>query len=140
MKLKRLSVITLSMLFLFSFPSLSLATDGNEERSSGGNDQLSTSVEFICEHQTRDLSWGVDGGRENNAAKTYQRVWGWSTCKNSNGTDIEHYTRARYENRITSAVYNDSGRKWGTGTVPAKCPWEKKANADAMAAKVYYGT
>ena len=135
-----MSILVLCVLFVLSLPGVAFASDGSESRSSGSIGQPSTEVEFVCEYQTRDLTWGVDGGRENNSAQTQQRVWGWSTCKNSNGTDVEHYTRARYENRITGIVYNDSGRVWGTGKVTAKCPWEKKSAADLMAAKVYYGT
>lgn len=133
-------MIAFCVLVLSIMPSVSLASDGREEQSSGGISQASTAVEFICEHQTRDLTWGVDGGRQNNSAQTMQRVWGWSTCKNSNGTDVEHYTIARYENRITGEVYKSSKKYFATGKVYGYSPWEDKTAATLMSARVYYGT
>lgn len=141
MKLRKMSIIALCGIFLISMQSVAFASDGSEERSSSSSiGQASTAVEFICENRTRDLTWGNDGGRENNSAQTLQRVWGWSTCKNSIGTDVEHYTRSRYENRITGVIYGDSGRVFGTGKVYARSPWENKTAASVMAARVYYGT
>lgn len=135
---RNLYAILLCVLVLTMFASTAFASDEQSIGSDRNEPVICTGVEFVCENSTRDLIWQDDGGREQSGYK--ERVWGWSTCTNSIGTNVEHYTRARYENRITSEVYQDSGRVWGTGKVWAYSPWEDKSAAQYMSARVYYGT
>lgn len=85
------------------------------------------------------LQWGVDGGRETRPSTSEERVWGWSTCKDGQGTNVYHYTVAQYETIIGGQVRASSGRVWGTGQVWAYSGWVSQDNALVMNAKVYYG-
>lgn len=107
-------------------------------------------VEFVLESSnptnslysnstTSSLVWGVNGGRESRPSTAEERVWGWSTCKDSAGTDVRHYTVAQYETTIGGQVRASSGRVWGTGQVWAYSGWVSYDNAVSMNAKVYYG-
>lgn len=127
-------------LFYLSFaPSASAATPTLQKNG----------VEFIYESSnptnslysystTSSLVWGVDGGRESRPSTAEERVWGWSTCKDSAGTDVRHYTIAQYET-IGGQARASSGRIWGIGKVWAYSGWVSYDNAIALKARVYNG-
>lgn len=103
-------------------------------------------VEFILiepDIQTRaessdGFTYASDGGRETDGPANLQRVWGWSTCVNSYGQDVTHYTVAQYEDIFGNVKYT-SGRIWGRGTVYAYSPWIYLPTARELTARVYYG-
>ena len=103
-------------------------------------------VEFILvepDVQTRaevidGFTQDCDGGRETDGPANLQRVWGWSTCVNSYGQNVRHYTVAQYED-IFGNVKFTSNKTWGTGTVYAYSPWIYLPTARELTARVYYG-
>lgn len=138
MRTKKLLSFMLCLVFMFSLFPVSHADANDEMKHNGSSD-----VEFVCERATKDLIWGDDGWREsmtNSHNNTFERVVGWSTCTNSRGTDVEHYTRARFESLTGTTIEGDSGRVWGTGTVWAYGGWVTTRLTTVMRARVYYGT
>ena len=132
--------LAICLFYLSLTPSASAATptlqkNGVEfiyESSNPANSLYSNSI-------TSSLVWGVDGGREGRPSTAEERVWGWSTCKDSAGTNVRHYTVAQYETTIGGQVRASSGRVWGTGQVWAYTDWVSYEDAVSMNAKVYYG-
>ncbi len=108
--------------------------------------KVENGVEFILvepDVQTRGtvidgFTYETDGGRESDGPNNRQRVWGWSTCVNSYGQDVRHYTVAQYEDIFGNVKYT-SGRIWGTGVVYAYSPWVYLPTARELVARVYYG-
>lgn len=58
----------------------------------------------------------------------FNDVWGWSTCKDSAGTNVRHYTVAQYETTVGGQVRASSGRIWVTGKVWAYSDWVANSN------------
>jgi hypothetical protein len=92
--------------------------------------------DLIHLNDAESLQWDVDGGRKPSSGM--ERVWGWSTCKDGQGTNVYHYTVAQYET-ITGQARASSGRIWGTGKVWAYSDWVSLDNALVLKARVYYG-
>lgn len=126
---------------LFGTVQASFADSDSETGASGGSKvMIKNGVELICTAATKDLVWDCGGGRVFNSARTHERVAGWPTCKNSQGTDVEHYTRARFEVVLTGEVQGDSGREFGAGRVRAVGKWVDADRVASSIARGYYGT
>lgn len=136
--MKRVLFLSLALAICLSFVSTAFAAQTVTKVENG--------VEFVLvepDLQTRadvinGYTYDSDGGRETNGPANQQRVWGWSTCVNSNGKDTWHYTVAQYEDIFGNVKYT-SGRTWGYGKVYAHSPWIYLPTARELTARVYYG-
>ena len=136
--MKRVLFLSLALVICLSLASTAFAAQTVTKVENG--------VEFVLvepDLQTRadvinGYTYDSDGGRESDGPANRQRVWGWSTCVDSNGKDVYHYTVAQYEDIFGNVKYT-SGRTWGYGKVYAHSPWIYLPTARELTARVYYG-
>ena len=106
-----------------------LIYDGSKDTSVGIRSLASSSG---------DAKWDCDGKREYKSEKV--RVNGWSTCKNNNGTNLEHYTHSYF-----SPIGNDDtvkasdGKTYGTGKVRDYSKYVIEIEFEGCIATVKYG-
>lgn len=107
-------------------------------------------VEKICQEANENIAfrnslyssniqWDCDGWVDVDGYNDLYRVRGWSTCVDALGTEIYHYTRARFEQFLFGTVFGDSGRVWGVGKVTATGSWCDRDIWLTSHARVYYG-
>lgn len=127
--LKKLLSIVCVVCVCLSLTSVTLADSGAERVEI-------PEIEFICTDATKDLTYECDGGREESGNS--ERVYGWSTCVNSQNVNVHHYTTARYET-ILGSPRGEAGTNWGYDQVWAYSGWLQGNVTISLKARVYYG-
>mgnify|MGYP007033829746 FL=1 len=135
--MKRTIARILSVCLLIGALTISVAATSNRE------DDVEFILEMVSREPGSEYAWDTDGGRQTTLDeynRTFERVWGWSTCFDKYGEKAYHYTHSRYETLIGEAPDMwSSGRVWGTGKVWAYSPYVIREGADDLRARVYYG-
>lgn len=140
------TLLALTMIFSSAMTCFASTSDSTEMTIGDQKGVFKNGIFFVHEDtpgkrvlRAGDATWDCGGGRVYNAPQGLERVKGWSTCKNSKGTDLEHYTVCYYSTWPFKSVLAKGEKTYGTGKVYAYSEWVDTLDYAGTVATVNYG-